>query len=123
MLRDEAAYSAFDSARCMVYAASYAVQVSMLLDEPAYSAFDSDVLTVAEPSVWTAVQVSHLDNPFEYGVVHSMSSAIARNKVPILYQSTFSKAATLVEMHHLETATMALTEAGWRSEQLSLLGP
>ncbi len=53
-----------------------------------------------------------------YGVVHSMSSAIARNKVPILYQSTFSKAATLVETHHVETATMALKEAGWRPEQL-----
>ena len=50
----------------------------MLLDETSYHAFDSDVLTVAEPSVWSAVQVSHLDNPFEYALALSIPGDIRR---------------------------------------------
>ena len=69
-------YSRFSGYSCI--RPSAAVQVSMLLDETSYHAFDSDVLTVAEPSVWSAVQVSHLDNPFEYALALSIPGDIRR---------------------------------------------
>ena len=72
-------YSGYSGYSCIRSFA--AVQVSMLLDATSYHAFDSDVLTVAEPSVWSAVQVSHLDNPFEYALALSPATSAGPSRV------------------------------------------